>query len=94
MRSPSWVRLQRLFLVFLTTKNWLSSILVWIGFYQMKIVVFRNGMQFRLEKSNWVTYLEHVYLFHHFPEAKVFGEFDIKISIWFLTAVDMAGVLS
>ena len=74
MRSPSWVRLQRLFLVFLTTKNWLSSILVWIGFYQMKIVVFRNGMQFRLEKSNWVTYLEHVYLFHHFPEAKVFGD--------------------
>jgi FkbM family methyltransferase len=31
-------------------------------------------MQFRLEKSNWVTYLEHVYLFHHFPEAKVFGD--------------------
>jgi hypothetical protein len=42
MRSPSWVRLQRLFLVFLTTKNWLSSILVWIGFYQLKKVVFRN----------------------------------------------------
>ena len=31
-------------------------------------------MQFVLEKSSWVTYLEHVYLFHHFPEAKVVGD--------------------
>jgi len=74
MRNPFWIRLHRLYLIILTTRNWLSSILLWIGFYQKRIVVFRNGMQFVLEKSSWVTYLEHVYLFHHFPEAKVVGD--------------------
>ena len=73
-----WIRLHRLFLVVLTTKNWLSSIFVWLGFYKKKTVYFRNGFQFELEKKNWITYLERVYLFHHFPDAQIFDN-SLKI---------------
>ena len=78
MRSPMWIRLHRLFLVVLTTRNWFSSILVWLGFYKKKVIFFRNGSQFELEKTNWITYLERVYLFHHFPDAEMFDN-SLKI---------------
>jgi FkbM family methyltransferase len=73
MRSPMWIKLHRLFLVVVTTNNWLSSILVWSGFYKKKMILFRNGFQFELEKKNWITYLEHVYLFYYFPDAQIFN---------------------
>ena len=74
-----WIRLHRLLLVVLTTRNWLSAIFVWLGFYKKKMVFFRNGFQFELEKKNWVIYLERVYLFHHFPDAQILdNSFKIK----------------
>jgi FkbM family methyltransferase len=74
MRNPMWIRMHRLFIVILTTKNWLSVLLVWLGYYQNILVVFRNNEKFKLERKNWVTYLERVYMYHYFPEARISDE--------------------
>lgn len=74
MNKSIRIRVQRLFLIVSTTKTWLSAILVWLGLYRQAVVKFRNDELFELSKANWVQYLERIYLFHHFPGAKIFGD--------------------
>ncbi len=47
---------------------------MWLGLCRQAVVRFRNDEFFQLDKANWVQYLERVYLFHHFPDAKIFGD--------------------
>lgn len=79
MHKSIQIRVQRLFLILSTTKNWLSAILVWLGLYRQAVVRFRNDELFNLSRANWVQYLERIYLFHHFPSARIFGD-AVKIN--------------
>lgn len=79
MKTSGRIRVQRLFLIVSTTKNWLDAILVWLGLCNQKMVRFKNDEQFDLSKASWVQYLERVYLFHHFPSAKIEGD-AVKIN--------------
>lgn len=66
-------RIKRLLLVIETTKNWQSALLVWFGLTKQCTAKFRNGQTLSVDRNSWVKYLEYVYLFHHFPDAKVSG---------------------
>ncbi len=74
MSNSIRIRTQRLYLVVSTTKNWPLTILVWLGLIKSCLVKFKNNELFKLSRANWVQYLERVYLFHFFPDAKIFGE--------------------
>lgn len=74
LNSSTYIRFQRIFLVILTTKNWFSAIAVWMGLLSHCLIRFRNGRIFQVDKKCWVSYLERVYLYHHFPEAKLSEE--------------------
>lgn len=65
------IRVQRLFLVLLTTRNWPRAIAVWLGLLPKSVIRFRNDEQFELSKATWIKYLENVYLFYYFPKAKI-----------------------
>jgi|LauGreDrversion4_2_1035121.scaffolds.fasta_scaffold04009_4 FkbM family methyltransferase len=74
MSNSIQVRVERLYLVVSTTKNWPIAILIWLGLINFGLVRFKNNELFKLSKANWVQYLERVYLFHYFPDAKIFDE--------------------
>ena len=74
LNSSSYIRFQRIFLVILTTKNWFSAIAIWMGLLSHCLIRFRNEKIFQLDKKSWVSYLERVYLYHYFPEAKLSEE--------------------
>ena len=74
MSNSIQVRVERLYLVVSTTKNWPIAILIWLGLINFGLVRFKNDELFKLSKANWVQYLERVYLFHYFPDAKIFDE--------------------
>lgn len=67
-------RLRRLLLAISTTTNWLAALMVWLGLSKSCIALFRNGQAFRFDKTTWEDYLARIYLFHHFPEAKLSGD--------------------
>lgn len=66
-------RIKRLLLVIKTTRNWQSALLVWFGLTKQCTAKFRGGHTFLLDRKSWVNYLECVYLFHHFPRARLVG---------------------
>lgn len=74
-------RIKRLLLVIKTTSNWQFVLLVWLGLIKQCTAKFRNGHTLLLDRKLWVNYLECVYLFHHFPTARLVGtkvEFTYK----------------
>lgn len=66
-------RIKRLLLVIKTTINWQSALLVWFGLTKQCTVRFRSGHILSFDRKSWQKFLECVYLFHHFPHAKLAG---------------------
>ncbi|ALA59892.1 FkbM family methyltransferase [Nitrospira moscoviensis] len=66
-------RLKRLGLAIKTTRNWPCAISVWLGLTRECTAKFRGGHTLKFNKSTWGEYLRCVYLFHHFPSAKLAG---------------------
>ncbi len=67
-------RLKSLLLSIKTTKNWPMAVLVWIGLVSQCNANFRSGHTLSIfDRKSWDEYLACVYLFHHFPDAKLSG---------------------
>lgn len=64
-------RIQSLYYLIKTTKNWFSVLLVRYGKKEECRVYFRNGYELSLSKKNWQNYILHTHLFSLLPSSKL-----------------------